>query len=125
MERPMARILDNEGKLLGGLELSIAELLAPLNNAELAPIQAPNDTPSPPIYGSEEEVLRLVCSFGKLPLFIYAASEMVEDSDSRRTNCQNQVDKPYKRYYCPDCGGYYCVTHAAISAHDCQSVFRH
>ena len=121
----MARILDNEGRLLGGLELSFAELLAPLSSREFTPVQSLGEALSPPIYGPEEEVLRLVCSFGKLPLFIYAASEMVEDSDSRRTNCQNQVDKPYKRYYCPDCGGYYCVTHAAISAHDCQSVFRH
>ena len=121
----MSRILDNEGKLLGGLELSIAELLAPLNNAELAPIQVPNDTPSPPIYGSEEEVLRLVCSFGKLPLLVYSASEISENSDFRPTDCLNQVEKPHKRHYCPDCGGYYCVTHVAISAHDCHSVFRH
>ena len=121
----MARILDNEGRLLGGLELSFAELLAPLSSREFTPVQSLGEALSPPIYGPEEEVLRLVCSYGKLPLLVYSASEIAGNSDFRPADCLNQVDKPHKRHYCPDCGGYYCVTHAAISAHDCHSVFGH
>lgn len=119
----MARILDNEGKLLGGLELSFAELLAPLNS-EAPPIQTPSEALPPPIHGPNEEVLRLVCSYGQLPIVVYSASEVAGDGDYCPVRCHNQVDKPHKRYYCPDCGGYYCVTHATILAHDCQSVYR-
>jgi len=119
----MARILDNEGRLLGGLELSFAELLAPLNSAA-APIQTPADAPPPPLYGPNEDVLRLVCNYGKLPIVVYSASESAGDGDYCPVRCQNQVDRPHKRHYCPECGGYYCVIHAELSAHDCQSVYR-
>ena len=119
----MARILDNAGRPLGGLELSFAELLAPLNSMESAPIQSP-DKIIPPIYGPDEDVLRLVCSFGTLPILVFSASGMTGNRDSQPADCQNQIDKPHKRHYCTDCGGYYCVTHAATSAHACASVFR-
>ena len=120
----MARIIDSEGNLLGGIELSFAQLLAPLNKPETAPIQAPAETPALPIYDSKEEVRWLVCSYGSLPTVVYAASGALADNASRPEGCHNQVDKPHKRHHCPFCGGYYCITHADPSNHDCQSVLK-
>ena len=119
----MARILDNEGRPLGGLELSFAELLAPLSSAA-APILTPTDIPLPPRYGPNEDVLRLICSYGKLPIVVYSAPESAGNGDYCLMQCRNQVDKPHKRHYCPECGGYYCVTHAEPELHDCQSIYR-
>jgi len=123
----MARIVDSEGKLLGGIELSFARLLAPLHKQEKNLINAPADTPEPPIFGPKEDVRWLVCSYGALPTVVY--STLGSSPDSRfavgeRERCQNQVDKPHKRHYCPNCGGYYCVTHAEPDAHDCKSVMQ-
>lgn len=123
----MARIVDSEGKMLGGLELSFARLLAPLNKSEKEVIQAPSSPPPPPVYGPKEDVRWLVCSYGSLPTVVDTASgtgSNPDPADPHRVGCRNQIDKPHKRHFCPACGGYYCVTHAGPAAHDCQSVMQ-
>jgi len=127
MEREMARIVDNQGNLLGGIEMPLIRLSASINKLEKPVLLAPTDAPPDPIYGPKENVRWLVCSYGSLPTVVYSASGKepnVGGNDLHPNGCHNQVDKPHKRYYCPVCGGYYCVAHADPAAHGCRSVMR-
>ena len=119
----MARLTDNNGVLLGGLETPLSHLLSPLNetqrNETQAAITAPAEPPRPPEYGPDEIVFALHCAFGTLPTLGYAVAP-----SPRRPGCDALIEEPEERRFCPACGGYYCLRHAEPAAHECRSVRR-
>ncbi len=126
MDTAMARLTDNNGALLGGLETPLSRLLSPLSDAQNqlqnqteAAVTAPVAAPRPPEYGPGEIVFALRCSYGALPTLGYAAAPT-----SRRPSCDALVEEPEERHPCPACGGYYCAAHAQPAAHDCKAILR-
>ncbi len=114
----MARLTDNNGVLLGGLETPLSHLLSPLNEAPTA-ITVPAEPPRSPEYGPGEIVFALHCAYGSLPLLGYSAAP-----SPRRQGCDALIEEPEERRFCPACGGYYCLLHAEPAAHECRSVRR-
>lgn len=122
MDTAMARLTDNNGVLLGGLETPLSRLLSPLGEAQgqtEAAVTAPAASPRRPEYGPGEIVFALRCSYRALPTLGYAAAPA-----SRRPGCEALVEEPEERHYCPACGGYYCAAHAQPAVHDCRSILR-
>lgn len=125
----MARLTDNEGRLLGGLDTPPAWLIAG-NNQTVQDLQAPAAPPLPPEYGPDEIVFALECSYGSLAYLTYSpaiASNAAGEARRRMTwhrDCRESVEDPDERHYCPACGGSYCTLHASPAAHDCASVVR-
>jgi hypothetical protein len=115
----MARLTDNNGVLLGGLETPLSYLLSPLNETGAAAITAPAEPPLPPTYGPGEIVFALHCAYGSLPTLGYSAAP-----SPRRRGCDTLIEEPEERHFCPACGGYYCLLHAEPTAHECRSVRR-
>jgi len=124
MQRAVARLTDNQGKLLVGMKETWDFLTPPLNS-----FSAAADEPGLPAFGEKETVRWLECSYGSLGYLNFSSGSPEEQANdaspgSRPYDCHNQVDKPHKHHYCPSCGGFYCATHAEALAHDCNSVFR-
>lgn len=130
----MARLTDNNGVLLGGLETPLFRLLSPLNETQRnetqpAAITVPAEPPLPPEYGPGEIVFALHCAYGSLPTLGYSAAPVPQGADDgsrspRRQGCDILIEEPEERRFCPACGGYYCLLHAKPAAHECQSVRR-
>ena len=114
----MARLMDNEGRLLGGLD-------------GLRFRRPPNSNHSPPAgrvatkthlarkYGPEETVPGLGCGYGT---FAYSYADRLQGRPPYRYACHNPVEAPDERHYCSQCGGDYCAIHAEPAAHDCAFV---
>ena len=115
----MARLTDNNGVLLGGLEMPLPRLLSPLAETQTAAITAPAQPPRLPEYGPGEIVFALHCAHGSLPTLGYSAA-----ASSRRPGCDALIEEPEERRFCPACGGYYCLTHADPVTHECRSIRR-
>lgn len=123
----MARLTDNNGVLLGGLETPLSRLLSPLNETQAAAITVPAEPPLPPEYGPGEIVFALHCAYGSLPTLGYSAAppEACGGGRSpRHRGCDVLIEEPEERCFCPACGGYYCLLHAEPATHECQSVRR-
>lgn len=115
----MARLTDNNGVLLGGLETPLSRLLSPLNENGAAAITVPAEPPLPPEYEPGEIVFALHCAYGSLPTLGYSAAP-----SPHRQGCDALIEEPEERRFCPACGGYYCLRHAEPAAHECRSVRR-
>ncbi len=115
----MARLTDNNGVLLGGLETPLSRLLCPLNETSAAAITVPAQSPLRPEYEPDEIVFALHCAYGSLPTLGYSAAPL-----PRRHGCDTLIEEPEERQFCPACGGYYCHAHAEPAAHECRSVRR-
>ncbi len=125
----MARLTDSNGNLVGGLEMSLARLLSPLNETETAAFQTSGGTPILSLYGPKETVRWLECSYGDMNYVTYSSAGSLQalqpdNLEPRHLGCHNQIDKPHKRSHCEACGGDYCQTHAEPEAHDCASILR-
>ncbi len=115
-DKNMARMHDNQGKLVGGLAASTGAM--PPAPAAYAPSRARLN----PRFGAEETIPGLECSYGS---FAYAYLPTEEGGVGRRSRlpgCHNPVEDPDERHHCAACGGDYCSVHAETSAHDCESV---
>ena len=123
----MARLTNNQGVLLGGLDTTLERLSDPRVQTQAAAILAPAASPLPPDFEPGEIVFALSCSFGSLACLGYSPAPP-DRADGRALprlrGCDALVEMPEERHYCPACGGYYCAAHAQPSAHDCQSVMR-
>lgn len=129
----MARLTDNKGRLLGGLQSAITELSLAGNFLPLGGmspgLQSPVSPPHTPAFGPEEVVFALECSYGSFAYLSYSAGIA---NPAARTNrpvtysrqCWKLIEEPQERHYCPSCGGYYCANHAKPAAHDCAQVIR-
>ncbi len=121
----MARLTDNNGALLGGLDTPLPLLLSPLNETQQdetqAAITAPAGSPFPPEYGPGEIVFALHCAYGSLPTLGYSSAPAPAP---RRRGCDALIEEPEERHFCPACGGYYCLLHADPAVHECRSVRR-
>ena len=123
----MARLTDNNGVLLGGLEMPLSRLLSPLNGPQAAPITVPDGPPLAPIYGPGEIVFALRCACGSLPTLAYSAAPHAAGGgrqSPRQWGCHTLIEEPEERHFCPACGGYYCSAHADPARHECRSVRR-
>ena len=124
----MARFTDNNGVLLGGLEMPLSRLLSPLNGAQAAAITVPAAPPRPPEYGPGEIVFALRCAYGSLSYLTYSAAPQATAGSgrqpARRHGCDVLIEEPEERRFCPACGGYYCFTHADPALHHCRSIRR-
>ena len=122
----MARLTDNSGVLLGGLETPLSRLLSPLNHPQAA-VAAPTGPPLSPEYGPDEIVFALRCAYGSLPTLGYSPPPPAEGgagAGRRAPGCAALIEEPEERRFCPACGGCYCLAHAAPEAHECRSVRR-
>jgi len=131
----MARLTDNDGKLLGGIEVPLAQLLAPLNRqtSTLSAITALPDTTrsfatpkraSAGDYLPNEVVFALECGYGSLDFTAYCDPSALQGSANSRKlppHCHTLIEEPEERHYCQECWGFYCHDHAESSAHDCAS----
>ncbi len=125
----MARLTDNSGALLGGLEIPLSRLLSPLSGTQKdasAAITAPAGPPRTPEYGPGEIVFALHCAYGSLPTLTYSAVAQASGGwrAPRRQGCGALIEEPEERHFCPACGGYYCAGHTDPAAHECRSVRR-
>jgi|GEM_PF-2674192 len=128
----MARLTDNSGALLGGLEIPLSRLLSPLSGTQRSgggtAITAPAGPPRTPEYGPGEIVFALHCAYGTFHHLIYSAAPQATAGSSRRSahrpGCDALIEEPEERQFCPACGGYYCACHADPDAHECRSVRR-
>lgn len=121
----MARLTDNNGALLGGLETPSSRSLPPLGEARnrLAAVARPVAPPRPPEYGPGEIVFALHCDYGALATLGYSVGVSFAPAP-RRPACDALVEEPEERHYCSACGGYYCAYHAQSAAHGCRAVLR-
>jgi len=117
----MARLTDNNGVMLGGLETSLSRLVDPPKEPVSAAVTAPASKLPPPEYGTEEIIFALQCSFGSLATLGFSAAPPAQ---TLGTGCINLIEEPEERHYCAECGGYYCRAHAGPVDHDCKSVMR-
>lgn len=123
----MARLTDNNGVLLGGLETPLSRLLSPLNHLPAAAMTVPAEPPFAPQYAPDEIVFALHCAFGCLPTLGYSAAPPAAGEHKRpprQPECGALIEEPEERRFCPACGGYYCLIHAEPAAHECRSVRR-
>lgn len=125
----MARLTGSDGMLLGGLGSPPPGPVVPLAQTKAASVLAAPAEALSPGYGPEEIVFALRCSLGSLAYLSYSSVRDSEDGlenleSTRHRDCPELVEEPDERHYCPDCGGYYCATHAEPAAHDCRSVIR-
>ena len=112
----MARLHDSGGNLLGGLG-SAGGLRTPFFPGANTP-----QTHLNPLFGAEETVPGLRCSYGSLA---YASARDFGAGARDRAHlagCHNPVEAPDERHHCDCCGGDYCVAHAEAAAHDCADV---
>jgi hypothetical protein len=123
MDTVMARLTDNSGTLLGGLETPHL-LLLPRDQTQqqAAAVKAPAAPPRPPEYGPGEIVFALRCAYRTLPTLGYSAAPSAQTV--RRFGCDTLIEEPKERHYCPACGSYYCTAHAEGEAHNCGSILR-
>jgi hypothetical protein len=125
----MARLTSSDGTLLGGLGSPPPGRPVPPSQTKAASVLAPPATATSPEYGPDEIVFALRCSLGSLAYLSYSSgtdSNLEDDNrwTTRHRDCPELVEDPDERHYCPDCGGYYCSTHAEPAAHDCRSALR-
>ncbi len=122
----MARLTDSQGTLLGGLNTALDRLSGPHAQPPTTTLRAPAAAPLTPEYEPGEIVFALSCSYGSLAHLGFSAAPagMFADGPTRARGCDNLVEMPEERHFCPACGGYYCTAHADPVAHDCQSVMR-
>ena len=123
MDTVMARLTDNSGTLLGGLETPHPLLFPPDQTQQYAAaVKAPAAPPRPPEYGPAEIVFALRCAYRTLPTLGYSAAPSAPSA--RRFGCDTLIEEPEERQHCPACGGYYCAAHAESAAHNCGSILR-
>jgi hypothetical protein len=110
----MARLTDNQGRLLGGLDgLRFRQAPTLERSAVAAPARVMTRTPLAAQYGPEETVPGLGCSYGAL---VYSRAAR------HRNACHNPIETPDERHHCDLCSGDYCSVHAEPAAHDCMFV---
>ena len=133
MDTAMARLTDNNGVLLGGLETPLDRLLGSLNGLQTETpmgkqvvFTTPADSLRPPEYAPREVVFALRCDYGSLPTLAYSTGMAQGENQSapRRPTCGRLIEEPEERQYCPACGGYYCLAHARTETHDCRAILR-
>ena len=112
----MARINDEQGRPLGGIEYPRARL-GPAQRAEAD--TKPRRTRLAPKYGPEEVVPGLSCSYGA---FAYSCECCTRGQPPRHRVCHNSVEAAGERHHCDHCGGDYCTAHAESAAHDCDEI---
>ena len=110
----MARLTDNQGRLLGGLE-GLGFRQAPTSERSAPTGRVATMAPLAPRYGPEETVPGLGCSYGA---HVYSRAA----GHARHRSCHNPIETPDERHHCNLCGGDYCSVHAEPAAHDCMFV---
>jgi len=127
----MARLTDNTGVLLGGLDTSFARLfsvLVPPSESKTASVLAPPQIPMAPEYEPEEIVFALECSYGSAAYLAYSfgSTEPLNRTAAPRLlrDCGRLIEEPGERHFCPSCSRFYCSVHAEPAAHDCVSIMR-
>ena len=110
----MARLTDNQGRLLGGLE-GLRFSQAPNSEHSAHTARVATKTPLAPRFGPEETVPGLGCSYG-------ASAYSRGPGYPHRHACHNPVEAPDERHHCDLCGGDFCSLHAEPAAHACTSV---
>lgn len=121
----MARLTDNNGVLLGGLDTPLSRLLDSFAQPQAA-VTVPGQPPLPPKYEPGEIVFALHCAYGSLPTLGYSAAPALRQAGGsrspRRQRCDALIEEPEERHFCPACGGDYCAVHADPATHECRSV---
>ena len=114
----MARLTDNEGRLLGGLN-GLRFSKPPTTERAAVAVRTTAKTRLAPKYGPEETVPGLGCGYGTLA---YSYTDRLQGRPPQRYACHNPAEAPDERHHCDLCGGDYCTLHAEPSAHDCAFV---
>ena len=116
----MARLTDNTGRLLGGLD-GLRFSRPPVSDSEHsgATARVISRTRLARKYGAEETVPGLACGYGT---FSYSYTDRLQGRPPHRYACHNPVEAPSERHHCDQCGGDYCTIHAEPAAHDCAFV---
>ncbi len=116
----MARFTDNAGKLLGGIEMPLAQMLVPLPEQAVAD-SAPSAVAGGGEYAPNEVISALQCYYG---LLNYSASPDLKHFEKVRRpmpRCPAAIEEPEERHHCAHCQGFYCLVHAEPLAHACAS----
>jgi len=133
----MARLTNNTGELLGGLDTSYARLVrlqVPPDQTKTASLLVPLfPLPLPSEDEAGQELPAFDCSYGSASYLTYSfgpasGSTSNPSSLSRLANlirnCGKSIAEPDDRHFCVSCSRFYCSDHAEAAAHECASMTR-